>query len=230
MKTRIYVVEDMAYTRITLIDNLIEANFEVVGSAANAETAWKEMQTVKFDLALLDINLAGANDGVWLAEKIRANLNCAIVFLTAYGDATTLENVIAVNPNGFIMKPFNKPSLLTTIDIALKAFTKEVFLHNTSDSFVIIEVKNHKMKLHLNEILFIQSEANYLNIQTITEEISIREKLKIFIESLPENNFIVQTHLRFAVNKNHITSNTLNSVFVKNFEIPVSKTYKNRIF
>ena len=70
MKTRIYVVEDMAYTRITLIDNLIEANFEVVGSAANAETAWKEMQTVKFDLALLDINLAGANDGVWLAEKI----------------------------------------------------------------------------------------------------------------------------------------------------------------
>lgn len=230
MKTRIYVVEDMAMSRIALIKKLEEENFKVVGSAANAEKAWLEIQNLQIDVALLDINLAGKEDGVWLAEKIRAKLNVAIVFLTAFGDNTTIERVQATNPNGFLMKPFNKPSLLTTINIALKAFQKETFYKSKNELHIMVEHKNIKVKVLLSEILFIQSEANYLNIQTITEEISIREKLKNFIESLPENNFIVQTHLRFAINKNHIASNTLNSVFVKNFEIPVSKTYKNRIF
>lgn len=230
MKTKIYVVEDMAYTRIALVEKLKEANFEVVGSAAKAEVAWLEMQNISFDLALLDINLAGAEDGVWLAEKIRTKIDVAIIFLTAHSDATTLDRVLAVNPNGFLMKPFNKPSLLTTIDIALKAFKKEVLLQKTNDAYVMIEIKNHIVKLHLNEILYLQSDANYINIQTIAEQISIREKLKIFLENLPKNNFIVQAHLRFAVNKNYITSITPNSVLIDKIEIPVSKTYKNQIF
>lgn len=230
MSIKVYVVEDMAFTRFALIEKLLESGFEVVGSAAKADFAWNEMQNINFDLALLDINLAGAEDGVWLAEKIRSKLDVAIIFLTAHGDTDTLKNVLAVNPNGFLMKPFNTPSLLTSIEIALKAFQTALFLNKTNVDFTFVEIKNKKIKILLNEILYMQSDANYLNIHTITEVISIREKLKIFIDNLPQNNFIVQVHLRFAVNKNQINVLKSNAILIRDFEIPISKTYKNRLF
>ena len=230
MKTKVYVVEDMAISRIALIEKLQDANFEVVGSAATAETAWQEMQTLDVDLAILDINLAGENDGVWLAEKIRAHLNSAIVFLTAFGDITTVERVMAVNPNGFLMKPYNKPSLLTTVDIAIKAFNKIVVLKKTNDLFVMVENKSKMVKLFLNEILYIQSDGNYITIYMINEQISIRQKLKAFLQSLPKNDFMVQVHLRFVINKDFLKSINVTTVVVDSVEIPVSKTYKNNLF
>lgn len=227
MKNKIYVVEDMAMARASLIDKLEDENFEVVGSAANAEIAWSEMQNLEIDLALLDINLAGEKDGVWLAEKIREKLNIAIVFLTAYGDNTTIQRVTATNPNGFLMKPFNKPSLLTTVNIALKAFGKEVLLQSTDNLFVIIEVKGQKVKLYLKEILFLQSNKNYLEIHLQNEVYTVRAKLNYFLDNLPNNNNIRQVHLRFAVNVDKISVINVTSVLIKNTKIPVSKTYKN---
>lgn len=230
MKTKVYVVEDMAISRIALIENLTASNFEVLGSAATAETAWLEIEKSKADLVILDINLAGKNDGIWIAEKIREHLNIAIIFLTAYSDDITLERVKNVNPNGFLMKPYNKAVLVTTIDIALKAFQKEVLLKQSTDLYVIVDEKSKKMKIALCEILYIQSKANYIIIKTINEILVTRIKLKAFLESLPENNFIVQVHLRFVVNKNRISDIYSNNIFIESTEIPVSKTYKNNLF
>ena len=120
----IYIVEDVAISRMSLETMLLENEYEVVGSAASAETAWKEIQSLPVDLILLDINLSGEKNGVWLAQQIRKNLNISIVYLTAFGDQQTLKEVLETKPNGYLMKPYQEPTLLTTIDIALLNFSK----------------------------------------------------------------------------------------------------------
>lgn len=219
----------MAISRAALIDLLQESNFEVVGSAANADKAWEELQHINVDLALLDINLAGKNDGIWLAQKIRETLNIAIVFLTAYGDQETITKLSALNPNGYLMKPYNKPTLITTIDIALKTFANlnaTVTDSTTDNLFVIVEESVKKVKIYLKDIYYIISEGNYVEIHLKNKTHIVRTKLKSLIETFPNNNYIVQVHLRYAVNMNEASSISANNITIKHVNIPVSKTYK----
>lgn len=231
-KFKIYVVEDMAISRAALISLLEDADYEVVGSAANANKAWDDLQFIDVDLALLDINLAGKQDGIWLAEKIRTSLKMAIVFLTAYGDEETISRLSSLNPNGYLMKPYNQPTLITTINIALKAYqnlTKKELVDFSPTLSVIIEESGQKIKLFLNDINYILSDGNYLEIHLENKMHIIRSKLKDFIKSLPENNFILQTHLRYVVNLKKVTVLNSNNLNINQIVISISKSYKNQI-
>lgn len=232
-KFKIYVVEDMAISRAALIDLLEESNYEIVGSAANADKAWEEMQHLEIDLALLDINLAGKNDGIWLAQKIRESLSMAIVFLTAYGDENTINKLSTLNPNGYLMKPYNKPTLITTITIALKAYTNAINDDKTpqhEEVYIIIEESSLKIKLNLNSIYYVISDGNYLDLHLKNKKYTIRDKLSSFLDNLPNKDILVQTHLRYAVNINKVTAININNLLIDENIIPISKSHKHKIF
>ena len=80
-KNKIFIVEDMAISRMALESILEENNYEIVGSAAKAETAYMQLQNLDIDLLLIDINLAGEKDGIWLTNKMREISNTPIIFL-----------------------------------------------------------------------------------------------------------------------------------------------------
>ncbi len=105
IKYKVFIVEDMAISRMALESILEENNYEIVGSAAKAETAYMQLQNLEIDLLLIDINLAGEKDGVWLTNKLREISNVPIIFLTAYSDSKTLANVKSAKSNGYLMKP-----------------------------------------------------------------------------------------------------------------------------
>lgn len=227
---KIYVVEDMAMSRAALISMLSKNDFEVVGSAANADVAWNDIQNLEIDLLILDINLAGKKDGIWLAEQIRQNYNIPIVFLTAYGDDVTLNKLAPLNPNGYLLKPYNKPTLITTINIALQSFnTLNDKLPEIDKLVVIIDSGSKKLKLQLSKILYVHSDGNYIEIHLEGKSYIIRHKLIDLIDALPENNFLMQVHLRYIVNKNFITSYTPNYVVINELEIPISKKFKGLV-
>ena len=227
-KNKIYVVEDMAMSRAALINMLTKNDFEVLGSAANAEMAWDEIQNLDIDLILLDINLAGKLDGIWLAEKIRKNMTISIVFLTAYSDDETLQKLSLLNPNGYLLKPYNKATLITTINIALQQFRALSTKPNiTNDATIVIESGGKKIKFQISRIHFIQSDGNYIEIHLKEKNYIVRDKLLNFLDNLPENNLFRQVHLRYIININLIESITSKSVFINNIEIPVSKKFRN---
>jgi DNA-binding LytR/AlgR family response regulator len=227
---KIYVVEDMAMSRAALISMLTKNDFEVVGSAANADMAWNDIQNLQIDLLILDINLAGKKDGIWLAEQVRKNLNIPIVFLTAYGDDETLNKLAPLNPNGYLLKPYNKPTLITTINIALQSFNAlNAKLPEPDKLEVTIESGGKKVKIQLSKLQYVNSDGNYIEIHLEDKSFIIRQKLIDFIDALPENNFMVQIHLRYIVNKNFITTTTSNFVVINDVEIPISKKFKSLV-
>lgn len=229
MGKKIYVVEDMAISRAALIDMLEDNGHQVVGSAARADKAWLDLKEMDVDIVLLDINLAGEQDGIWLAQKIRDNKNMPIIFLTAYGDNQTLGRIKEVSPNGYLMKPYNTPTLLATVEIAVRAFKDSTQLNIISKDTTSIFIKDRGIneKVMVHEILYIKSDGNYIEIFLREKKYTIREKLTDFLEQLPKSNFL-QVHRQYVVNTNKIDTFDYNEALINGEKIPISKTFKNR--
>lgn len=233
-RTTVYVLEDMAVSRIGLEAMLVKNDYEIAGSSAKAETAWDEIQGLAIDIILLDINLAGKKNGIWLAQQIRKYLNIPIVFLTAYGDQKTLKEVLDIKPEGYLMKPYQEPTLMTTIAIALTNSLEKQQKHSalaikeTENDVVHLKVGRKVVKLKPSAILFVKSEGNYVQITLATKRYVIRKKLTAFLEELPKGQFL-QCHRRYIVNLKKIDVIGKETITIENFEIPTSLKYRNCI-
>lgn len=230
-KTKIFIVEDMAISRAGLEGMLLKNEYEILGSVAKAETAWKEIQGLSIDLILLDINLAGQKNGVWLAQQVRKHLNIPIVYLTAYGDQQTLKEVLDTKPDGYLMKPYQEPTLLTTITIALTNFLEHQKMaikpqsRGNSNVYIFIKDRSMKIKLYVNDIYYIKSDGNYLEIILKEKKHVVRSKLLEFKKQLPHTIFF-QSHQRYLVNVHKVSVLGKNYVQVNDEEIPLSSKYK----
>mgnify|MGYP000316878957 CR=1 FL=1 len=220
----VFIVEDNALNRITLETILEDHSYNIVGSYANAEEAWEVLKNTNVDIVLIDINLAGDKDGIWLGDKIRKDNNTAFIYLTAYGDKETIHKVKKTNPNGYLMKPYNEPTLLTTIDIAISNFTN----HKEIGASIYIKDSSIRVKLNLDDVNYIQSDGNYLHVFLDHKKHLVRAKLTDFLNQLPSDIF-AQVHQRYAVNMSKVDLIGNGFVMVRKEEIPVSKRYKTTI-
>lgn len=118
-RKRILIVEDEAVIAMDMAQQLRDFGYEVVGIAASGERARRLVQDAAPDLVMMDIMIKGGSDGIETARSIRAEHNIPVVFLTAYGDSSTLERAKVASPHGYLVKPFRPQDLRTTIEIAL---------------------------------------------------------------------------------------------------------------
>ncbi len=226
----IYIVEDMAISRAALISMLEDNGHTIAGSSARADKAWLEIKNQDIDLVLLDINLAGDKNGIWLAQKIRSSYNIPFVYLTAYGDDKTLKELQDTAPNGYLMKPYNTPTLLTTIDIAIRSFkNQQVTIKKSIPSHpIFIKKARGQVKIDARDILYIKSDGNYIELHTDNEMHLIRDKISNFLtdDIAP---FFTQVHRRYAVSIKAITKISTNTISIKDVDIPLSATYKKEV-
>jgi len=116
----ILVVEDDFFVGMELERRLLEAGFKVVGVAATAEEALEKAIADKPDLAILDIRLAGARDGIDLAIELRKKLNIPSIFASAHSDPETLRRAEKAQPKGWLHKPYSEVALIEAVKAALR--------------------------------------------------------------------------------------------------------------
>ncbi|WP_407123112.1 response regulator [Bradyrhizobium sp. STM 3561] len=104
--TRVLLVEDEALVALMIEDMLEELGLKVVASAAHVKKACELATTTSFDLALLDVNLAG--ERVFPVARIVRERKIPILFSTGYG-APSLEEEFRDAPA--IGKPFSVDQL-----------------------------------------------------------------------------------------------------------------------
>lgn len=230
-KKNVYIVEDMAVTRAAIASVLKDKEYCICGSAVTAEKAWIEIQELPVDIVILDLNLKGNKNGLWLAKKIRKSVDCAIVFLTAYGSDGILSQIYKTNPNGYIMKPFNNPTLLSTVKLALQNYKRNP-TKSTDPSAIqykYIRSQTGLIKISSDTILYLKSDGNYVRIFNQDNScITTRNKLTTVLEQLSFDN-VYRVHRRYAINAHRITSITARSVTLGPTAIPLSKSYQGAV-
>lgn len=223
---KVYIVEDMGVTRAALISVLSNGGFNFVGGSNKAEKAWLELADLDVAVVIIDVNLEGAKDGIWLAQKIRKSLNCAIIFLTAYGSQAILDKIHITEPEGYIMKPFNNPTLLYALKKACdNLHKKKLESKGNIDLPIMIKTRNGTTRINKSNIIYLQSEGNYVNVNTPTAIHSIRGKLDEILELLCFKN-LYRIHRRYAVNSEKIQFyNKTHVRVITNEDLPYSKSF-----
>jgi PAS domain S-box-containing protein len=116
---RILIVEDDAAVASSLSDCLQLLGWSVSGIAPSGEEALLRAAECRPDLALMDIKLQGAMDGVGTAKEIQARFDIPVIYLTGYSDDGIVQRAAETGPYGFIVKPYGLRELKSTIEIAI---------------------------------------------------------------------------------------------------------------
>lgn len=117
---RILIVEDERPVADLIRQYLLRAGYGVSGLARSGEEALQCAGQTSPDLALMDIQLEGAMDGVETARRLLSEFNIPVVFLTALADDRTLERSRGAQAFGYLLKPFREEELKASIELALE--------------------------------------------------------------------------------------------------------------
>jgi diguanylate cyclase (GGDEF)-like protein len=116
---RILVVEDHPDQAESLCRLLSVLGYRPMDAVSSGEAALEAVDAVAPDLVLMDLHLAGDMDGITAADRIRAQADVPVVFLTAFADPPLLERAAAVAPYGYLVKPVAAEALHAALSVAL---------------------------------------------------------------------------------------------------------------
>jgi two-component system response regulator DesR len=102
---RVLLAEDQAMVRGALSALLsLETDIEVLGSAPDGEAAWRELQRLKPDILVTDIEMPGLT-GLELAQRVqRHELPVKVVILTTFARPGFLRRALDAGVCGYLLK------------------------------------------------------------------------------------------------------------------------------
>ncbi len=102
---RVLLAEDQAMLRGALAALLnLEADIEVAAAVADGESAWRELQRIKPDLLVTDIEMPGLT-GIELAQRIqRHQLPIRVVIVTTFARAGYLRRALDAGVCAYLLK------------------------------------------------------------------------------------------------------------------------------
>lgn len=235
----IILVEDELIIAEDITNILEKIGYNVLGVAIDYEEAIELLEKEKPDLILLDINLSGKRDGIALAEEINKHYSVPFIFTTSYADSATLERAKNVNPVNYLIKPFKKEQLYTAIEIAIFNIAKKTpsTVHEDKDfgealiikDALFIKEKFKYTKLIISDIVWIKSDGNYLEINTVAHKKEIiRATMTSFMDRINRKNFF-RTHKSYIVNLDYLSRFETPYVTILDTKIPISKTFSDEL-
>jgi signal transduction histidine kinase len=153
LSTQILIVEDERLVAQDIAQILEDEGYEICAISSDGEKAIKKMVEFSPDLALLDIQIKGNIDGVDVAKFIQSFYDIPIIYLTAFSDPETLKRAQATNPMGYVVKPFRREQLLTSVKIALSTYTARKEDDDSLLKHQFLSIMSHELRTPLNAIL-----------------------------------------------------------------------------
>ena len=112
------VVDDDDRIRALLKEFLGRFGFRVT-TAAHAESARRMIETLHFDLMILDVMMPG-EDGLSLAQWVRGRGDAPVLMLTAKGDPADRIAGLQTGADDYLAKPFEPQELVLRIEAILR--------------------------------------------------------------------------------------------------------------
>jgi len=197
-------------------------NLTLVDTFKAAIEANSFLNTNSVDVVFLDINLPDIS-GIDFIKTIKNPP--AIIMTTAYPDYAVssfeLETIV-----DYLVKPFSFDRFLKAIN---KLKSKRESNDEVSENEILfLNVDKTHHKIILNDLLFLESDRNYITVVTKTQKLSYIDALKNWKAKLLEDQF-VQVHKSFIVNIKYVDKIAGNEIYVQSHRIPIGRTYKQQL-
>ncbi len=116
MATENILIVDDDKNMLEILSLRLEAEGYAATATANAQDALSIVESALFDLALVDLKLAGRENGIDLMEKLhQVAPEMPVIILTAYGTIDTAVDAMKRGAYSYLTKPFNRRELLLQI-------------------------------------------------------------------------------------------------------------------
>ncbi len=184
--------------------------------AYKAKTAKALLQEEHYDLILLDINLERERSGLELAEEIERDGLGNYMFLTAQTDHGVLSEARKLNPEAYLVKPFNDVEISMAVGLALKTEMDELGDLVFKDGWTTV-------KLPISKIRYAEADGNYIKLVSEDRNYLIRYSLSWFYKEVADKGFL-KVHRARVVNSRIIKRYNRSSVNIEDQELPVSKS------
>lgn len=218
-KIKCIVVDDEPLA-IQLLENyILKIPFlEFIFSSDNPILALEFIQKNEADLIFLDIQmpeLSGINFMKISGDKFK------YILTTAYSEYA-LEGY-EHNVIDYLLKPISFDRFNKSITKAQERFPSN---EDSEVSYFFVKSSGQQHRINFDDILYIESIKDYVNIKTENQEYIVLETLKSLENQLP-NNF-ARVHKSFILNLNKIEKIDVKNVFLSSGkEIPIGETYKS---
>jgi len=230
-KARILIIEDEQVNVTTLTLLLKELHYEIAGIAMDYQQAIDALNEVNPDIVLVDILLGNEKDGILLGHLIKSKYNKPFIFITSLTDKETINKAALVNPDGYLVKPYNEAEIYAAIEVALNNHpNKDQQLPDIThiDQHIFVKDEYKYIKLEYNQIRYIKAEGNYILILTTERNLMIRSSLGSIKAKLPPEKFF-QTHKSYIINLDFLISISGSEVFLEKESIPLSRKFKEEL-
>lgn len=179
MVMTVLIVDDelLARTRLrTLLGDCTKPVTRVEAEAANAAQAMAWLTHHSVDVALIDINMPGAN-GMTLVSSLRALPNPpAILFVTAHAEHALQAFELDV------VDYLTKPVRLERLQVALQKVERlsqsaRVLEPDLVEDFLLIQERGRAERVRVSDVLYFKAEQKYVNVRTLAQSYLLETSL-----------------------------------------------------
>ncbi|MEI7486251.1 MAG: LytTR family DNA-binding domain-containing protein [Chryseobacterium sp.] len=218
-KIKCIVVDDEPLA-ISLLGSYVQKIpfFELVFSSENPIEALDFIQNNEADLVFLDIQmpeLMGINFMKIVGDKLK------YILTTAYSEYA-LEGY-EHNIVDYLLKPVSFERFYKS---ALKAQERFSFSEDKAESYFFVKSSGQQHRINFEDILYIESIKDYVNIKTANQEYIVLDTLKSLEQQLSEFSF-ARIHKSFIINLDQIKSIAAKKIILSSeHEIPIGDSYR----
>lgn len=222
------IIEDEPLAAEVLQDYIRQVPFlELKGIASDAFFAMELMQQQKIDLIFLDIHLPKLKG----FDFIRTLKQPPHIIITSAYHEYALQGY-EYNVVDYLLKPIEFSRFLMAVNKLKQSPVPAVNISSLMPSverpYLFFNVSKKKVKVYLDDILYIESLKEYIRIYTPTKNILTKFQLGQIEELLAKNNFL-RVHRSFIVAKDKIDAFTATDVEVGGKLIPIGRSYKELV-
>ena len=221
---RCIVVDDEPLAH-QVLENFITRveKLEWVAGFRNAMDAYNFLAEEKVDLIFLDIQMPQLS-GINFAKNLKDAPQ--IIFTTAYRDYAVES--YEVNALDYLVKPIAFDRFLKAIE-KLNSLESEAPQQDKADTHIYLKADKKIFKVLVEDILYVESFKDYIVVhQNNGENITTYQSISQIEKNLNSDDFL-RIHRSYLIALKHIHSFSATYVFIQDKELPIGRTYKERV-
>lgn len=194
---------------------------QLVGTYQTALEANSVLGKGEIDLLFLDINLPDISG----MDFIKTLPNPPKIIITTAYPNFAAESFEHWTIQDYLVKPISFERFLKAINKIERVSKTAKKEERISNDIINLKIDKTLHRLSINDILYIESDRNYVTIVTEKRKLTYIDSLKNWEKKLPQTLF-AQAHKSYMVKLDAIDKINGNILFVRGLKIPIGRKYK----